>query len=150
MVRRVCRSTGTRASIYALSHFVRQGPYVGDLVSGLRVPSGFPQNPSLFGVETPQEAAKRAIDARTQILRVDLERARQSHAKIKKDTTEREKFLGKVQGVWNERKKMSSELEAKVRLLELAIGATCATERGVCGARDLKALLTGSATRLDS
>lgn len=95
-------------------------------------------------METPQEAAKRAIDARTQILRADLERARQSHAKIKKDTTEREKFLGKVQGVWNERKKMASELEAKVRLLELAIGVASATERGVCGARDLKALLAGS------
>lgn len=52
---------------------------------------------------------------RTQILQADLERARESHAKIKKDTTERERFLSKVQAVWNERKRMATELEATVR-----------------------------------
>lgn len=51
---------------------------------------------------------------RTEILRADLRRVKEAHAKMKQDTVERERFLTKVQSVWNERKKTITELEVKV------------------------------------
>eukprot|EP00903_Cladosiphon_okamuranus_P013591 g12658.t1 len=64
-----------------------------------------------------QEAKRRAGDARADSLEVELERAKASHAKLKADTIARERSLSKIQNILNERKAMSSTLEAKIKEL---------------------------------
>lgn len=66
------------------------------------------------GLSATQEAERRAGDARSDTLRVELQRAKASHTKMKADATERERCLSKIQNILNDRKKTAIDLKAKV------------------------------------
>lgn len=61
-----------------------------------------------------QEAERRAYDARSESVSARLQTTRVAQAKMKKDATERERYLSKIQAVWNERKKTAASLEDQV------------------------------------
>ena len=61
-----------------------------------------------------QEAELRVHQAKADGFREELQRAAESHARMKADATERERSLSKIQAILNDRKKMSAALEAKV------------------------------------
>ncbi|CAM9569167.1 unnamed protein product [Ectocarpus sp. 6 AP-2014] len=86
-----------------------------------------------------QEAEGKAADARADSLQVELERATASHAKLKADTTQRERSLTKIQNILNERKAMSAGLEAKTKELlasRASMEAECAVLREVVASEE--------------
>ncbi|CAN0111970.1 unnamed protein product [Pylaiella littoralis] len=81
-----------------------------------------------------QEAERGAGDARADSLQLELDHAKASHAKLKADTTQRERSLSKIQNILNERKSMAASLEIKTKELHArrsSIEAECAVLRAV-------------------
>lgn len=74
-----------------------------------------------------KEAERRVHEAKADEFGVELQRAAESHARMKADATERERSLSKIQAILNERKKMTAALEAKTKEL-LATKASLETE----------------------
>ena len=61
-----------------------------------------------------QEAERRVHKTKADGFAEELQRAAESHAKMKADATERERSLGKIQAILNERRQLSASMEAKV------------------------------------
>eukprot|EP00904_Undaria_pinnatifida_P006091 jgi/Undpi1/2611/HiC_scaffold_13.g05990.m1 len=64
-----------------------------------------------------KEAERRVHKTKADGFAEELQRAAESHAKMKADATERERSLGKIQAILNERRQLSASMEAKAKEL---------------------------------